>query len=201
MDKLSYALGMEIAQNLKKAGVESLEYKDFVAGVTAIFENTEKAMTVEEGEKLMGEFFAKKQKEEEMRIQLQAAIAQKEGEEFLRANKTKEGVKVTMTGLQYKVVTEGEGENPTSHDRVKCHYEGRFVSGELFDSSYKRGEPAVFGVDQVIPGWVEALQLMKPGAKYELYIPGDLAYGPRGIPGRIPGNSVLIFTVELLEIL
>lgn len=201
MDKLSYALGMEIAQNLKKAGVESLEYKDFAAGLTAIFENTEKMMTIEEGEKIMNEYFEKKQKEEMIKEELKAAVAEKEGKEFLKLNKQKEGVKVTDSGLQYRVLAEGEGQNPTVHSRVKCHYEGKFVSGEIFDSSYKRGEPVVFGLDQVIPGWSEGVCLMKPGAKYEFVIPGALAYGPRGIPGRIPGNSVLTFTVELLEIL
>ena len=201
MDKLSYALGMEIAQNLKKAGVESLEYKDFAAGLTAIFENTEKVMTVEEGEKIMNEYFEKKQKEEDAREQMKAAVAKKEGEEYLRLNKVKEGVTVTPSGLQYRVLTEGEGKNPTAHSRVRCHYEGKFVSGEVFDSSYKRGEPVVFGLDQVIPGWSEGVCLMKPGAKYEFTIPAKLAYGERGIPGRIPGNSVLTFTVELLEIL
>ena len=201
MDKLSYALGMEIAQNLKKAGVESLEYKDFASGLTAIFENTEKVMTVEEGEKIMNEYFEKKHKEEMIKEEMKAAIADKEGKEFLKLNKQKEGVVVTDSGLQYRVITEGSGQQPTAHSRVKCHYEGKFVSGEIFDSSYKRGEPVVFGLDQVIPGWSEGVCLMKPGAKYEFAIPSMLAYGPNGIPGRIPGNSVLTFTVELLEIL
>jgi FKBP-type peptidyl-prolyl cis-trans isomerase FklB len=201
MDKLSYALGMEIARNLQQTGIDALVYQDFMDGLVDSYLNNEKKMTEEEGEKLIADYFAKKQKEEDAREQMKAAVAKKEGEEFLRLNKVKEGVTVTDSGLQYRVVQDGDGKNPTVHSRVKCHYEGKFISGEIFDSSYKRGEPVVFGLDQVIPGWSEGVCLMKPGAKYEFVIPAKLAYGERGIPGRIPGNSVLTFTVELLDIL
>ena len=201
MDKLSYALGMEIARNLQQTGIDALVYQDFMDGLVDSYLNNERKMTEEEGEKLIADYFAKKQKEEDAREQMKAAVAKKEGEEYLRLNKVKEGVTVTPSGLQYRVVQDGDGKNPTVHSRVKCHYEGKFVSGEVFDSSYKRGEPVVFGLDQVIPGWSEGVCLMKPGAKYEFVIPSMLAYGPKGVPGRIPGNSVLTFTVELLEIL
>ena len=201
MDKLSYALGMKIGQNFLQTGIDTLVYQDFMDGLVDSFLNDETKMTEEEGEKLIANYFEKMQKEEAIREQMKAAVAKKEGEEFLRLNKVKEGVTVTPSGLQYRVLTEGEGKNPTAHSRVRCHYEGKFVSGEVFDSSYKRGEPVVFGLDQVIPGWSEGVCLMKPGAKYEFVIPAKLAYGERGIPGRIPGNSVLTFTVELLEIL
>jgi FKBP-type peptidyl-prolyl cis-trans isomerase FklB len=201
MDKLSYALGMEIARNLQQTGIDALVYQDFMDGLVDSYLNNEMKMTEEEGEKLIADYFAKKQKEEDAREQMKAAVAKKEGEEFLRLNKVKEGVTVTDSGLQYRVVQDGDGKNPTVHSRVKCHYEGKFISGEIFDSSYKRGEPVVFGLDQVIPGWSEGVCLMKPGAKYEFVIPAKLAYGERGIPGRIPGNSVLTFTVELLDIL
>lgn len=201
MDKLSYALGMEIARNFLQTGIDTLVYQDFMDGLVDSFLNNEKKITEEEGEKLIADYFEKKQKEEAIREQMKAAVAKKEGEEFLRLNKEKEGVTVTDSGLQYLVIQEGDGKNPTVHSRVKCHYEGKFVSGEVFDSSYKRGEPVVFGLDQVIPGWSEGVCLMKPGAKYEFVIPAKLAYGERGVPGRIPGNSVLTFIVELLEIL
>jgi FKBP-type peptidyl-prolyl cis-trans isomerase len=122
------------------------------------------------------------------------------GKAFLEANKTKEGVKVTDSGLQYKVIEEGTGESPTASDKVRVHYRGRLVNGQEFDSSYKRGKPAEFPVTGVIKGWTEALQLMKEGAKWELYIPPELAYGTQDRPG-LPGNSTLIFEVELLDVL
>ena len=123
------------------------------------------------------------------------------GQEFLKKNAEEPGVTVTASGLQYKVIRDGEGNPPGPHSRVKCNYEGRLIDGQVFDSSYRRGTPAVFGLDQVIPGWTEGLQLMKVGSKYEFYIPADLAYGEVGVPGAIPGNSTLIFTVELLGVL
>jgi FKBP-type peptidyl-prolyl cis-trans isomerase FklB len=131
-----------------------------------------------------------------------AAVASRmkaEGEAFLAENAKKEGVKVTASGLQYKIITKGEGPVPTNTQKVKVHYEGRLIDGEVFDSSYKRGQPATFGVNQVIKGWTEALTMMPAGSKWELYIPQELAYGSRE-QQSIPAFSCLIFTVELLEV-
>ncbi len=123
-----------------------------------------------------------------------------EGKEFLKQNLEKSGVKVTDSGLQYKVLLEGTGKSPGATDRVTVHYEGTLIDGTKFDSSYDRGEPIDFGLNQVIRGWTEGLQLMKEGAKYKLFIPSDLAYGPQGSPGAIPPNAALIFTVELIRV-
>lgn len=204
MDKVSYCLGMSIAQNLINSGVETLEFDDFLSGVKSVFSGDDPAVDVDEGNKVLHEFFEKKQKEEMIRQGLENEKNKKEGKEYLKNHSKEDGVQTTKSGLQYKVITSVESgepiETPTSHSRVKCHYEGRLIDGTVFDSSYKRGEPAVFGLDQVIPGWTEGLQLMSVGEKYEFTIPSQLGYGERGIPGHIPGNSVLIFVVELLGI-
>ncbi len=200
MDKFSYALGMSIAQNLKNSHIDVLEFDDFLSGVKAIFSGEDPAVDVEEGNKVLQEFFDKKQKEEQIRQGLENEKSKKAGKEYLKNHSGEDGVQTTKSGLQYKVLVEGDGKQPGPHSRVKCHYEGRLIDGTVFDSSYKRGEPATFGLDQVIPGWTEGLQLMKVGSKYEFAIPSELGYGERGIPGHIPGNSVLIFVVELLDV-
>ena len=197
MDKVSYALGMSIGQNMISAGIDNIEFDDFLKGVKVIFNETKPEISVEYGNQILQTYFEKKKKEEEKR---QKEERLQEGKEFLKKNSGDDGVQVTASGLQYKVISKGDGQQPGPHGRVKCHYEGRFIDGQVFDSSYKRGEPTVFGLDQVIAGWTEGLQLMNVGSKYEFYIPGDLGYGERGIPGHIPGNTVLIFTVELLSI-
>ena len=200
MDKFSYALGMSIAQNLKNSQVDVLEFDDFLSGVKVIFSGEDPAVDVEEGNKVLQEFFEKKQKEEQIRQGLENEKSKKAGKEYLKKHIKEDGVQTTKSGLQYKVLVEGDGKQPGPHSRVKCHYEGRLIDGTVFDSSYKREAPATFGLDQVIPGWTEGLQLMKVGSKYEFTIPADLGYGERGIPGHIPGNSVLIFVVELLDV-
>ena len=200
MDKLSYAFGLSIGQNLIGAGVDSIEFDDFLKGVKAVYNNDELEISEQYGNQIIQTYFAKKKKEEEKRLKEEAEKNLKLGEEFLKKNSGEDGVQVTASGLQYKVISKGDGKQPGPHSRVKCHYEGRLIDGQIFDSSYKRGEPTGFGLDQVIPGWTEGLQLMNVGSKYEFYIPGDLGYGERGIPGHIPGNSVLIFTVELLNV-
>ena len=200
MDKFSYALGMSIAQNLKNSQVDVLEFDDFISGVKVIFSGEDPAVDVEEGNKVLQEFFEKKQKEEQIRQGLENEKSKKAGKEYLKKHIKEDGVQTTKSGLQYKVLVEGDGKQPGPHSRVKCHYEGRLIDGTVFDSSYKREAPATFGLDQVIPGWTEGLQLMKVGSKYEFTIPADLGYGERGIPGHIPGNSVLIFVVELLDV-
>ena len=201
MDKLSYALGMSLGQNLQASGVDSLEFDDFLSGVKVIFSGEDPQVSVEYGNQILQTFFEKKEKEKEEAEKRERKKNLTAGREFLKKNAEEPGVTVTASGLQYKVIRDGEGNPPGPHVRVKCNYEGRLINGQVFDSSYRRGTPAVFGLDQVIPGWTEGLQLMKVGSKHEFYIPADLAYGEVGVPGVIPGNSTLIFTVELLGVM
>lgn len=201
MDKLSYALGMSLGQNLQASGVDSLEFDDFLSGVKVIFSGEDPQISAEYGNQILRTFFDKKKKEKEEAEKVERMKNLTAGQEFLKKNTEMPGITVTSSGLQYKVIKDGEGNHPGPHSRVKCHYEGRLINGQIFDSSYRRDTPAIFGLDQVIPGWTEGLQLMKVGSKYEFYIPADLAYGEVGVPGAIPGNSTLIFTVELLEVL
>ena len=201
MDKLSYALGMSLGQSLQSSGVDSLEFDDFLSGVKVVFSGDEPQISAEYGNQILRTFFDKKEKEKEEAERAERKKNLAAGQEFLKKNTEDTGVTVTASGLQYKVIKDGDGILPGPHSRVRCHYEGRLIDGKVFDSSYRRGTPAVFGLDQVIPGWTEGLQLMKVGSKYEFYIPAHLAYGEVGVPGIIPGNSVLIFIVELLEVL
>ena len=201
MDKKSYALGMSIAQNLLNSGVMNLEYKDFADGVKDILSGNETAVSMEEAGDLLEKMFKEIEEERKAKNEAIGAAFKKEGEDFLKENAKKEGVNVLPTGLQYKVIKKGTGKAPSATSRVRCHYEGSFIDGSVFDSSYRRGEPAVFGLNQVIRGWTEGLQLMNEGAKYELYIPYQLAYGEAGAHGAIPPYAALKFTVELLEVL
>lgn len=204
MDKVSYALGMSCGQNLINSGVVDLNFDDFKNGVKAMYTDGTPEITPEEGNKVLEEFFAEVKAQVEAERKKEAETNKKLAQEYLNQNRAQDGIIETKSGLQYKVITSVESgdpiETPTSHSRVKCHYEGRLIDGTVFDSSYKRGEPAVFGLDQVIPGWTEGLQLMSVGEKYEFTIPAELGYGEVGVPGHIPGNSVLIFVVELLGI-
>lgn len=193
MDKLSYALGMSIAHNLINSGVKSLNIVDFTDGLTDVMTDNEVKMGSLEANQVIENYFKKIQDE-------MISTQKKIGEEFLKNNANDESVVVVPSGLQYKVLVEGTGKKPNSHSQVKVNYEGRFIDGQVFDSSYKRGEPVGFGLDSVIAGWTEGLQLMREGSKYELYIPYNLAYGENGIPNAIPPYSTLIFTVELLEV-
>lgn len=201
MDKKSYALGMSIAQNLLNSGVMNLEYKDFAEGVKDILSGDETAVSMEEAGELLDKMFKEIEAEKKAKNEAIGAAFKKEGEEFLQENAKKEGVVVLPSGLQYKIIKKGTGKAPSATSRVRCHYEGCFTDGSVFDSSYRRGEPAVFGLNQVIRGWTEGLQLMNEGAKYELYIPYQLAYGEAGAHGAIPPCAALKFTVELLEVL
>ena len=201
MDRNSYALGMSIAHNMLSSGVKDISFEDFAAGLKAVLSGAEPEVSFEEASRLLDKYFAdieKKQKAESAAVN---AAVKREGEEFLAANAGKEGVVTLPSGLQYKILVPGTGRRPSATGKVKCHYCGTFVNGTKFDSSYDRGEAAVFGVNQVIAGWTEALQLMQEGAKWELYIPYSLAYGEHGAPGAIPPYSALIFTVELIEVL
>ena len=194
MDKFSYGLGMGIGQNLQSMGIKNMSIEDFVKGISDVLAGAKTEMTHSEAQKVVNEHF--KALAEEAYAQNKTA-----GEAFLVENAKKEGVNVLPSGLQYQVLTEGDGKKPSATDRVQCHYEGTLIDGTIFDSSIKRGEPAVFGVNQVIRGWVEALQLMQEGAKWRLYIPYDMAYGEHGAGEMIPPYSALIFDVELIKVL
>ena len=201
MDKNSYALGMSIAHNMISSGVKEVAFEDFVSGLKAVLTGAKPEISFDEAAGLLDKYFADIENKQRSEAAAMGAAMKKEGEEFLAANAGKEGVKVLPSGLQYKVLTEGSGKKPGPKDQVKCHYCGTFPDGTKFDSSYDRGEPAVFGVNQVIAGWTEALQLMSEGSKWELYIPYNLGYGEHGAPGAIPPYSALVFTVELISVL
>lgn len=194
MDKFSYGLGMGIGQNLLSMGVKGMSVEDFVKGLIDVLEGNKTELTHSEAQKVVNEHFQKLAEEA-------YAVNKQAGEKFLAENAKKEGVVVLPSGLQYEVLAEGNGKKPSATDRVQCHYEGTLIDGTIFDSSIKRGEPAVFGVNQVIRGWVEALQLMQEGAKWRLYIPYDMAYGERGAGEMIPPYSALVFDVELIKVL
>ena len=194
MNKISYALGLGIAHQLKSMGIEDFSVEDFSQSVSDVLADKTPAMTNREAQALLNDYFQKKQKEE-----AEKAIA--EGKVFLEANGKREGVTTTKSGLQYEVLTPGKGErSPKATDTVVCHYEGRLVSGKVFDSSYERNQPAEFGLNQVIPGWTEGLQLMSEGAKFRFYIPYLLGYGEQGAGPSIPPYSTLVFDVELISV-
>lgn len=201
MDKNSYAVGMMLAQNMLSSGIRQLEFDDFVAGVKAVLTGSEPAVSYKEASELLEKYFAAIEAEQKAEAEAMGAALREEGEVFLKMNADKEGVVVLPSGLQYKVIAEGAGKKPKATDKVKCHYEGTLLNGVKFDSSYDRNEPAVFGLNQVIAGWTEGVQLMSEGSKYEFYIPYNLAYGEHGAPGAIPPYATLKFVVELLEVL
>ena len=194
MDKVSYALGLSMGHNFLGTGIKDLNVEEFAKGVKAVYDGSKPEMSMDEAKKIVNDFF----------LNLQNAMLEenaKAGRVYLEENAKKEGVKVLESGLQYKVEKEGTGATPKATDKVRVHYTGRTIDGKVFDSSEQRGTPAEFGVNQVIPGWVEALQLMKEGDRWQLTIPSDLAYGERGAGESIPPNSTLIFDVELLKVL
>jgi FKBP-type peptidyl-prolyl cis-trans isomerase FklB len=198
MDKVSYAIGVQLATNFKKQGID-IEIDKFVLGLKDATAGKELELTEQEIQQTMMAFSQKMRAKQQEQQKADAAKNLAAGKAFLEANAKKEGVKVLPSGLQYKVIKEGMGKTPTIADKVKTHYRGTLIDGTEFDSSYKRGKPAEFGVKAVIKGWTEALQLMKEGDKWELYIPANLAYGERARP-TIPANSTLIFEIELLEV-
>lgn len=201
MDKISYALGMSIAHNMAQSGVKKLVAEDFAAAVKTCLDGGEPALSYEEAGDILNKFFTEMESKRAAEEKEIGDAMKKDGKEFLEANARKEGVVVLPSGLQYKVVKEGKGRKPGKTDKVSCNYEGKFTNGQIFDSSYKRGVPAEFGVNQVIAGWTEALQLMGEGAEWELYIPYNLAYGENGASGAIPPFATLIFKVELIKVL
>lgn len=192
MEKLSYALGMVIGHNLKGMGVNTLG-AEFAQAVNDVLNGETPKMTDQEAQQLVGNFLRKQQEEA-------GKAVREDGEKFLAENAQKEGVTVLPSGLQYTVIKEGEGRKPKATDRVKCHYEGTLPNGTVFDSSYRRGEPAVFPLNGVIAGWTEGVQLMSEGAKYRFFIPYNLAYGERGAGQAIPPYAALVFDVELISI-
>lgn len=194
MEKLSYALGMVIGHNLKGMGVSNLNSADFAQAVNDVVAGHATLLEDAEAQQLVSDFVRRQQEEA-------GKAVREEGEKFLADNAKEEGVTVLPSGLQYKVLREGNGKRPAATDRVKCHYEGQLTNGQVFDSSYRRGEPAVFPLNGVIAGWTEGVQLMNEGAKYRFFIPYHLAYGERGAGQAIPPYAALVFDVELLEVL
>lgn len=201
MDKLSYALGMSMGHNFKGTGIKTLNSADFAAGVASVYDGVKPEMTFDEAKRIVNEYFAKLEAEMQAEAAKQGEVNRKNGKAFLTENAKREGIKVTESGLQYEVLESGKGDSPKASDNVEVHYTGKLIDGTVFDSSVERGVPASFGVTQVIPGWVEALQLMHEGDKWRLYIPSDLAYGPNGAGGVIGPNMTLIFDVELLRVI
>ena len=194
MDKFSYSIGLGIGQNLSSMGIANLSVDDFAQAIKDVLEGNQTAISHQEAREIVNKCF------EELEAKMGAAAIE-QGKAFLEENKKRAGVVTLPSGLQYEIIKEGTGKKPQATDQVKCHYEGTLIDGTLFDSSVQRGEPAVFGVNQVIPGWVEALQLMPEGSKWKLYIPSELGYGARGAGEMIPPHSTLVFEVELLEVL
>lgn len=194
MDKFSYAIGLGIGQNLLSMGAKNISVEDFAQAISDLLNGNQPAISHQEAREIVNAYFT------EMEQEMSAANIE-QGKSFLEKNKENPAVKTLPSGLQYEVINEGNGKQPKATDRVRCHYEGTLIDGTLFDSSIQRGEPAVFGVNQVIAGWVEALQLMGEGAKWKLYIPSELAYGTQGAGEMIPPHSTLIFEVELIEVL
>ncbi|MDE5830091.1 MAG: FKBP-type peptidyl-prolyl cis-trans isomerase [Duncaniella sp.] len=200
LDRISYALGLSMGNNFKASGITELNVQDFADGVAAVFYGSQPKMTYDEAKAEIQAYFTEMQKKQEAAAAEMSAGNEKAGKEFLEENGKRAEVHITPSGLQYEVLTEGNGPKPTAQDRVEVHYTGKLIDGTVFDSSVERGAPATFGVTQVIPGWVEALQMMPEGSKWRLFIPSQLAYGPQGAGGVIGPNSTLIFDVELLKV-
>lgn len=192
MDKVSYALGIGIGRQLAQMGVTDINTDDFGQAIKDAISGRLQ-LNEQEAQMIVQDFFQRKSEE-------QAKNAKAEGENFLAENGKKEGVVVLPSGLQYQVLREGNGNKPSATDQVECHYEGTLINGQVFDSSYKRGQTATFGLNQVIKGWTEGLQLMQEGAKYRFFIPYHLAYGAQGAGQNIPPYATLIFDVELVKV-
>ncbi len=201
MDKLSYALGLGIGQQLKSMDARDIIIDDFAQAIKDVLNDKELAVTNREAQQIVTKYFQEKEEKMNAEKAEKGKVAREAGEAFLKENSSKEGVITTKSGLQYKVLQEGNGKSPKATDSVRCHYEGMLIDGTLFDSSLQRGEPATFPLNGVIAGWTEGLQLMKEGAKYRFFIPYLLGYGANGAGNSIPPYSTLIFDVELIEVL
>ena len=193
MDKLSYALGLGIGRQLSQMGAAEIVAEDFAQAIKDVLAGEELKVSDGEAQTIVNKFFEEKQN-------AQAKSAKAEGENFLAENAKKDGVVVLPSGLQYQVLKEGTGKQPKATDQVECHYEGTLINGQVFDSSYQRGQTVTFGLNQVIAGWTEGVQLMKEGAKYRFFIPYNLAYGERGACQSIPPYAALVFDVELVAV-
>ena len=200
MDKLSYALGLGIGRQLAQMGANDLSIEDFAEAIKDVIAGNDLKMTNHEAQTIVQDYFAKQEQKIQAEMAEKGKAAKEAGEKYLAENAKKEGVKTTSSGLQYQVLKEGDGRKPKATDSVKCHYEGFLIDGTLFDSSVQRGEPATFGLQQVIAGWTEGLQLMQEGAKYRFFIPYMLGDGESGAGQTIPPFSTLIFDVELIEV-
>ena len=202
MDKLSYALGLGIGQQLAQMGAGSdLNVDDFAQSIKDVLEGNELKVSHRDAQQLVQQYFAEKEEKMNAERAAKGKAAKEEGEKYLAENGKREGIITLPSGLQYQVLKEGNGKKPTAKDSVKCHYEGFLIDGTVFDSSVQRGEPAVFGLQQVIAGWTEGLQLMQEGAKYRFYIPYRLAYGEGGAGAMIPPYAALIFDVEMIQVM
>lgn len=201
LDKISYALGLSMGNNFKASGINDININDFADGVAAVFAGAKPKMTYDEAKVVIREFFSEMEAQQKQEAAKLADINAKAGKDFLAENAKRPEVLTTASGLQYEIIKDGDGAQPSPNDQVEVHYTGKLIDGTVFDSSEERGVPATFGVTQVIPGWVEALQLMKAGSRWRLYIPSDLAYGPNGAGGIIGPNATLIFDVELLKVI
>lgn len=201
MDKLSYALGIGIGSQLAQMGAKDLNIDDFAQAIKDVITGKPLQVDDQEAQQIVQKFFQEQEEKQRAAAIEKGKAARKEGEDFLAANGKKENVVTLPSGLQYQVLKEGDGKKPKATDKVRCHYEGTLINGTVFDSSYKRGEPAVFPLNQVIAGWTEGLQLMQEGAKYRFFIPYNLAYGERGAGASIPPYAALVFDVELIDVL
>ena len=202
MDKLSYALGHNIGHQLIGMGLgKSLNIDDYATAIRDVMEGRPEQMSAAEVQQTLEHFFAELEERQQAEATERGKAARSEGEAFLNRNKLRPEVTTTASGLQFEVVKEGTGRQPKASDTVRCHYEGTLIDGTVFDSSYRRGMPAEFGLRQVIAGWTEGVQLMKEGSIFKFYIPYNLAYGERGAGADIPPYAALIFKVELIKVL
>ena len=200
MDKLSYALGIGIGSQLAGMGAKELNIDDFAQAIKDVISGSELKVDNAEAQTLVQNFFQEQEAKQQAAAAEAGKAAKAAGEAFLAENGKKDGVVTLPSGLQYQVLKEGDGKKPSATDQVVCHYEGTLIDGTVFDSSYQRNQPATFGLNQVIAGWTEGVQLMQEGAKYRLFIPYDLAYGERGAGAQIPPFAALVFDVELIEV-
>lgn len=202
MDKLSYALGHNIGHQLIGMGLQkSLNIEDYTAAIADVLQGRQPKMSHSEVNEVLEHYFTELEERQQAEAAERGKAAKGEGEAFLKENAKRAGITVTPSGLQYEVVKEGTGRQPKASDTVRCHYEGTLIDGTVFDSSYRRNQPAEFGLRQVIAGWTEGVQLMKEGSIFKFYIPYNLAYGERGAGADIPPYAALIFTVELIKVL